>query len=117
MSILHSEKTLRKLGNWIRGSDNGVSSETIVAIFLGATKGDFDAPYDNSDFGRCHRLVKKVPEIREAFPRIAEKVPAFAGILREWDELVRLYDEWSESSRRALYDRIKALRAEGENDD
>ncbi|MCP3017476.1 hypothetical protein [Cupriavidus basilensis] len=110
MNDLHSEKALRKLGNWLRSQDTGVSSETMAAIFLGATKGNFDAPHDNSDFGRCCRLVKKVPEIRAVFPRIAKKVPAFAGILREWDELAMLFEH---GAARPLYSRIKALRAEG----
>lgn len=106
-----TEKSLRKIGEWFRSHDTGVSSETMAAIFLGAKKGDFDGPLDNSDFGRCYRLVKKVPEIREAFRKIGKRVPAFAGILRNWDELARLYEE-GDRSRRALYDRIKELRNE-----
>ncbi|MEN7527943.1 hypothetical protein [Cupriavidus sp. DL-D2] len=108
-----NEKTLRKIGNWLRSHDTGVSSETMLAIFLGATKGDFDAPHDPSDFGRCLRLMKAVPEIRDAFPRIAKKVPQFAGILREWDALAKIYRRDKPTGRSdELYRRIKELRNE-----
>lgn len=97
----------------MRSHDTGVSSETMAGIFLGAGKGMFDAPYDPSDFGRCYRLVKKVPAIRSAFERIAELVPSFAGILREWDELCRLYERDEPTGRSdELYRRIKELRTE-----
>jgi hypothetical protein len=107
-----STKSQRAIGNWLIGGDTGISSETMAAIALGATKGN-DAPYDPSDFGRCYRLVKKVPEIREHFPRIAKKVKVFAGILREWDDLVRIYERDLPSGRSdELYRRIKELRGD-----
>jgi len=107
-------QTIKALGEWFRSYDTGVSSETMAAIAMGAEAGRFDAPHDPSDFGRCYRLVQKVPEIREAFDRIGELVPAFAGILREWDELCRIYDrDLKSGSSQELYDRIKTLRKEG----
>src|SRR3546814_4100612 len=78
---------LPALGNWLAGDDVGTSSRTMVAIALGATEGDFDAPHDPSDFGRCYRLVKAVPAIRESFLTISMRVPAFLRILHNWDEL------------------------------
>lgn len=99
------------IGNWMRSGDTGTSSETMAAIALGADSGDFGAPYDPSDFGRCYRLVQAIPAIRDAFPRIAELVPAFAGILREWDALVAIYLRDLPSGKSGeLYQRIKTLR-------
>lgn len=106
-------QTIKAIGEWLRSHDTGVSSETMVAIALGAEKGRFDAPYDPSDFGRCYRLVQKIPEIRDAFDRIGELVPAFAGILREWDDLCRIYErDLKSGGSQELYDRIKELRGD-----
>lgn len=106
------------LGNWLINGDTGVSSKTMAAIALGATNlsstgWNIDAPYDPSDFGRCYRLVQKVPEIRDHFPRIAKKVKPFAGILREWDELVRIYErDKPKGTSDELYNRIRELRGD-----
>lgn len=101
---------VKKIANWLRSHDTGVSSETMAAIALGADEGYFDAPHDNSDFGRCYRLVKIVPEIRGSFSRISELVPQFKAILANWDELCSMYekDKWSKE----LYHRIKCLRGD-----
>ncbi|RQS39746.1 hypothetical protein [Burkholderia sp. Bp8990] len=112
-----SVKAQRALGNWFVGDDTGISSTTMAAIALGATNSSglssFDAPYDPADFGRCYRLVTAVPEIREFFPRIGKKVPAFRGILREWDDLVKLFKRDQKSGRSdELYQRIKQLRGD-----
>lgn len=106
---------LKRIGNWLRSDDTGISSETMAAITLGADSGDFDAPHDGSDFGRCYRLVEAVPEVRAAFPRIAALVPAFAGILAAWDELAAIYlRDLPTGLSQDLYDRIKSLRADKE---
>ena len=78
---------------WLVSDDTGVSSQTMAAIAIGA--GDprnFGAPYDADDFGRCYRLVKACPFIREHFGAIARVVPRFAPILAEWDELCALHE-------------------------
>lgn len=110
-----------KLGDWLLAGDTGVSSETMAAIALGATVasstrrwGLGDAPHDPSDFGRCYRLVQAVPSIRQDFERIAQAVPAFRAILREWDGLCAIYLRDLPTGESAeLYARITALRAEG----
>ncbi|WP_454751628.1 hypothetical protein [Cupriavidus necator] len=113
-----SPDAMRRLGNWILHGDTGVLSETMAAIAVGADtmKGDGwgpDAPHDPSDFGRCYKLVQAVPEIRATFPRIAELVPTFAGILREWDALCAIYQRDLPARRSdELYEMIKALRGD-----
>ncbi|HEX7906796.1 MAG TPA: hypothetical protein VF534_01705 [Paraburkholderia sp.] len=118
MSKSLSTQAQCELGNWLINGDTGISSQTMAAIALGATNlsssgWNVDAPHDPSDFGRCYRLVQKVPEIREHFPRIAKKVKAFAGILREWDALVRIYErDKPKGESPELYNRIKDLRGD-----
>ena len=43
-----------------------------------------------ADFRRCVALVEQIPEIRDSFDKVAKRVPAFKGILNEWDSLVAL---------------------------
>ncbi|WP_175994841.1 hypothetical protein [Burkholderia vietnamiensis] len=108
-----SEKALKQIGNWLLSGDTGLSSETMAAIALGATKKAGIAPYDPSDFGRCYRLVKKVPEIRKAFPRIAKRVKTFSGIINDWDALCEIYERDLPTGRNEdLHRRIKELRGD-----
>ncbi|MGP0709725.1 hypothetical protein ACAG16_13425, partial [Escherichia coli] len=39
---------------------------------------------------QCVALVEQIPEIRDSFDKVAKRVPAFKGILNEWDSLVAL---------------------------
>lgn len=80
-----------KVGQWLVSGDTGSSSETMAAIFLGAKSGLFSYPHDPSDFGRCWRLVEKIPAMREAFPRIGMVYPPIAPFLNHWEELAELY--------------------------
>lgn len=106
------------IGQWLVGSDTGLSSKTLAAIFLGATDGPecrFNYPLDPSDFGRCWRLVEAVPEIRDAFPRICQVYPPMAPFINNWDELSALYVTAVKSGTGKapeLYQRMKELRAE-----
>lgn len=85
---------IRRAAEWFGGDDTGASSITMLCVALGAppTGWRCSVPYDSGDFGRCKRLLDVVPEVREAFPRIAEAVPEFRGILDHWDELVADYE-------------------------
>lgn len=108
-----SPQDIKDIAEWLVSDDCGVSSKTMAAIALGADKGRLNAPHDPSDFGRCYRLVKKVPAIRTAFDRIGEIEPRFAGILLNWDELCSLYErDLHTGQSKELYLRIKALRGD-----
>lgn len=86
------KKALLRIGEWLVSGDTGVSSETIVAIALGARVGRFDIPRDCGDFGRCYRLLKKVPELIDAMPLVAEVCPKWQPLVQNWEELTSLYE-------------------------
>jgi|GEM_PF-1304084 hypothetical protein len=101
------------VGQWLTSGDTGSSSETMAAIFLGAKSGRFSWPRDPSDFGRCWRLVEKVPAIRAAFPRIGIVYPPIAPFLDHWEELAGLYTaalNGGSGKAPALYKRMQELR-------
>lgn len=86
------KKALPRIGEWLVSGDTGVSSETIVAIALGARVGRFDIPWDRSDFGHCYRLLKKVPELVDSLPLVAEVCPKWQPLVENWEELTSLYE-------------------------
>lgn len=74
------------LYDWLSSNDTGVSSIQIARRFLRLplTEPWGGIPFDADDFGRCYRLLKKVPEIN---------IECMKGFNRIWDGLV---DKWSE---------------------
>jgi|AACY02.16.fsa_nt_gi hypothetical protein len=57
--------------NWITSNDTGVSSKAIWAIMMtGKPPSGNSAPADSSDFGRCYRLLKMIPEFEESLDRM-----------------------------------------------
>lgn len=116
MKPILSHKAIVAIAQWFADDDTGTSSQTIAVIAMGAKKvgkARMDAPHDPDDFGRCLRLVKRVPELREHFARIGKTVKAFAGILDNWDELVAIYERDRPTGRsQDLYRRIKELRGD-----
>ena len=105
-----------KVLNWQSTGNVGISSATMASIALGLKKNfyhqTFRHPSDPADLNRCMRLVKDIPEIRDHFGAISEKVPAFKPILDNWDELTKLLrTELKRPDKRApeTYSRMKEL--------
>ena len=61
------------------------------------------------------KLLEAIPEIRDHFPTIARRVPAFKGIIEQWDDLVEVMnrecvgDNWRAPD---AYNLIKILRGD-----
>lgn len=109
-----------KIIEWMASDDTGISSKTMAFIAAGVPLRKIDyvsGPLDAGDFGRCYRLLKRVPEIRDHFPEIARKVKSFKAIIKHWDELSALYEKEIGSGRyiettqriRELLDRFPKL--------
>ena len=83
-----------KVIQWQTKGRVGISSATMAAIALGLNNSfygrHFSPPSDPADLSRCMFLVDEIPEIRDYFPTIAERVPRFAGIIANWDEITTL---------------------------
>lgn len=83
---------------WLNSWDTGISSLTIFQVMTGrqVLVGRLrhpDTPKDPADFGRCHRLLKVVPEWRERLGEVAEQHPEWAPLVERWSELEALYVE------------------------
>lgn len=104
---------------WLLSGDTGISSTTIWSVMMGEKPsggGGFgpSVPWDPSDFGRCYRLLKRFPAWRKRLGEVADALPDWAPLVREWDELERLYEqELPTGSAPTLYARMKVLIDEG----
>lgn len=80
---------------WLCSGESGLSSKTMVCIHTGNEMDrhwGFQAPSDVADYRRCWLLVEVVPEIRNSFPLIAERCPAFKGVIENWDAISAAYE-------------------------
>lgn len=95
---------------WIAGCDTGISSKTIFSVMTGRPfMSDFrpDIPHDPDDFGRCYRLLEKIPEWRARMPEVAEKYPAWKGLVENWEGLTAMYEG---KRYKAMYDWMQEIR-------
>lgn len=104
---------------WIIGNDTGISSETIWAVMMGVSNSGtrpfgFDVPHDPSDFGRCYRLLKYIPEWKGRLNEVATCFPKWIPMVREWDKMIAIYERDLESGKSSeLFDLMQKLEDEG----
>jgi len=86
--------TNKRAYQWTVSGDTGLSSKAIWAAMMGVeSAGDY--PHDPSDFGRCYRLLKLIPEWQERLPEIAKAHPHWQPLVDRWDEMTALYEKES----------------------
>ena len=78
---------------WWASRDTGVSSEAIARHMQGLRKDCTWAPLDLYDFGRCVRLLDRIPEWKERLGEMSTFGPAWAEIVGAWDVLLPIYRE------------------------
>lgn len=118
MSANFDSKVLKKIVAWLCSSDTGVSSKTMVSAITGVPMEDVDVPHDPSDFGRCHRLLTAVPELREHLALVSKKYPKWNEIIGNWDRLTSLYlRDLSIGRSHELYRILRSFRQESNSID
>ena len=127
LKLGHDHKTcpdadVKTIDAWLRGPDTGIASRAIVDAIVGhgavydapAREMRRDPPSDPADFGRCHRLLTRFPELRPRLGEVAENHPAWAPFVREWDRMTALYErEEPTGSAPELFALMQALAKEG----
>lgn len=96
---------------WAIGDDTGASSKTIFAVMTGIKYplGGY-TPADESDFGRCHRMLKLFPEW---LPRMGEVGAAYVQwlpLVQSWTVLTKLYEE---NDRKGFFQILRVLNESG----
>ena len=106
---------------WMMSGDTGISSTTIMHVMEGTRAPDWvDVPHDPADFGRCYRLLEAFPQYAARLPEVAEKYPAWVGLVREWAALTEMYcvaRNTGAEHARDLYQRMQELIDEGRRAD
>ena len=99
-----------RAGTWLFSNDTGISSKTILAVILGFPCDWKSPPSDPADFGRCYRLLKKIPELRAELHQMRSEGDVWGALVDQWDELEMLYEEELPSGTAPkLYERMKQL--------
>lgn len=81
---------------WLASGAVGSSSKFMACCALGIEYEDFERapyPHDPSDLDRCLKLLVAVPEVRQAFDKIAAASETWAALIARWDELERTFIE------------------------
>lgn len=95
------------LDRWCHGLDTGASSWAIVSAITfkrpRCREPRGDTPQDADDFGRCHRLLQAVPQLRTYLPTVATRWPdsPWPRLVAHWDELTALYQANQNTALRA----------------
>jgi hypothetical protein len=105
----------RLIVQWLANGETGVSSKTMAFTAMGQGYRDNHHPLDPADLNRCIKLVDEVPEIKDAFPKIAALSKEWQAVIDNWDSLKKSFvDEagydWSEKHSAPLtYKKMKDL--------
>lgn len=83
---------------WLNSDDTGTSSCCLASTLLGFSR-EYGHPHDPTDFGRCLRMLRAVPEAMAIFdtPEGREKVSSLSRewrcIVTNWNNMASLYEE------------------------
>jgi hypothetical protein len=103
------------LPDWLASDDTGLSSKYMASVLADPPfRAQVNRPWDASDFGRCYRLLRAVPELRENFGRLANCPTPWPALHSKWAELERLYEDlltetWRRSGPNPKHDAFYAV--------
>lgn len=112
-----TESVERKILTWMASGHTGMSSEAMAYCAANVEPRYKSTPSDPSDFIRCLKLVREVPEIRDHFPKIAKLTPEWLAFIANWDRIEKSlinetgFDFDKRSSAPITYQLMKDLRA------
>ena len=79
---------------WLLKGDRGISSETIFGAISGLwIESSKYPPADPSDFYRCYKLIKQVPEWKAELHKVSELSKTWKNVIDNWDKLSELLEE------------------------
>lgn len=98
------------LVDWLNSRDTGTSSKTLYAAHTGTFMEIYDVPYDPSDFGRCYRLIKSFPEVRDSVCKTTRLCPRWEPFVKNWDRFTTIYERDLPTGRSdELWDEMKKI--------
>ena len=88
-----TKEEMRNLVEWLTGDDCGLSSTTIACVMAGNACSRPATPLDDGDFGRCHRLLERLPRFRDRLGEVADAYPEWRPIVARWSALETAHRE------------------------
>lgn len=85
-----NEDLKTKILRWLSEGEVGLSSKAMAFTSLGM-KANYDHPLDPSDFNRCLKLVKYIPEIKNHFPDISKLSKEWKAVIDNWDKIEKSF--------------------------
>lgn len=102
--------------DWLQSGDTGLSSKYMASVCARAGNPQSlypSYPLDPSDFGRCYRFLKAVPEARDNLHKLKDSGAVWSAYVDHWDEMERLYEEEQPTgSAPKLYALMQRIRRE-----
>ena len=83
------------LETWLRSDEVGMSSKFLAFKLSGNSLAmtGYEHPYDPSDFERCRKMFKAVPELKDKLNLIASESAVWAGLVQDWELICQLIDD------------------------
>ena len=108
-----------RVAKWLASGDTGSSSKTIALwLQFGERYAYASVPWDPSDLGRCLRMLKACPHLRQHLPRMAELGGLWPKFVERWNDMAASMErevgiDWSKGrSAPETYQLMKAVEAE-----
>lgn len=94
----------------INNNDCGSSAKTIICHILKLDNDWNSPPYDPSDFGRCYRMLREFPELREKLNNMKTLNTTWHCLVMVWSVLEDIFERDEDSGKSSdLYLILKTL--------
>lgn len=88
-----ADDIMQRAAKWISSFDSGISSRALFAHMMrGAEIEEHAHPHDAGDFGRCHALLKLIPEWRARIDEMAVHGPYWKALVERWGEIEATFE-------------------------
>jgi len=109
-----SDKKTMTVAEWLLGGDTGRSSEFMARVLSDMPADSFDGkndyPRDPSDFGRCVRMLEKIPNLYRRLGRMRKHGLIWSALVDKWYSFRELYRSEAPSGKcPVLYREMRAL--------
>lgn len=95
---------------WLASDDTGLSSEFMAITLNERGVRKFAEPMDSDDFGRCIRMLRVCPDLKDKLPLMKQHGPIWSQIVDYWDKLEGYYD----NDKKMLSNAIQGIHQEAE---
>lgn len=102
------------LAAWLRSDDTGLSSRFMARILASGPSAELAFPWDPSDFGRCYRFLRAVPD-HLPLDLMETQGKVWAAMVKVWPKMEKLWEKESPTGKcPKLWDLMQKIIKENE---